>query len=347
MSMLTADIIIDWIQLYTTKNIGLKSFWTLINFYKSAKEALKHVQYLADRKDAEKIYKNSKGNILIAIDDRYPKQLKNYVLPPPILYYNGNCELLNDNLVSIIGARNASITGRSIAQKFAEQLSNYYTVVSGMARGIDTAVLNSAVKDSCAIAVLPFGLDNIYPQENTKLFNTICKNGLAITEVPPERNPDQGMFLARNKLMVMLSRGVVVIEAAIKSGTMNTANLALNMGCEVMVVPGSPLDPRSFGSNLLIKNGATLVQTAQDVLDTIGTEIKQHSIVNTSMSCDNKNNISKEINLILTQLSSIPISIDVLACTTGIKIPEMLSIISQLELAGKIAKTTNNEIVLI
>lgn len=345
--MITADAIIDWIQLYTTKNVGLKSFWLLIKLYGSAKEALRHVKLSSDRKEAEEIYRKSKGNILIAIDDNYPKQLKQYTLPPPILYYSGKPELLNNKIISIIGARNASITGRGIAQKLAEQLSDHYIIMSGMARGIDTVVLNSAVKNNDVIAVLPFGLDNIYPQENTTLFKTICRNGLAISEVPPGRHPDPGMFFVRNKLMVMLSHGVVVIEAALKSGTMNTANLALDMGCEVMVVPGSPLDARSFGSNLIIKNGATLVQTAQDVLDILGPQTKQQEIINTPMVRTSKNDVNSEANLILTQLSSVPTSIDVLACSTGIKIPTMLSIISQLELAGKIAKTPSNEIVLI
>lgn len=346
--MLRSDIVIDWIQLYNTKNIGLKSFWTLVNLYGSAGQALRHIEFHTDRKEAEKIYKSSKGNVLVAIDDRYPKRLKNQKFPPPILYYTGNSELLNEKLISIIGSRNASITGRSIAQKFAEQLSGYYTIVSGMAKGIDTAALSSAIKNGCAIAVVPFGLDNIYPQENTKLFHLICKTGLVITEIPPGRHPDQGMFLIRNKLIAMLSSGIVVIEAALKSGTINTANMALDIGCEVMVVPGSPLDPRSFGSNLLIKNGATLVQTAQDVLEILGPEFKTQQIVNLPKTYTNKDMTqNNKTNLILTQLSSVPVSIDVLAYTTGVTISEILSIISQLELTGKIAKTPSNEIVLI
>ncbi len=346
--MVNEKDVIDWIQLFYTKNVGIKSFWTLINLYKNATNALRHVKFQFDRREAEKIYKKAKGNVLIAIDDKYPKHLKSYTLPPPILYYSGNYCLLNENLISIVGARNASITGHSVAKKFADQLSEYFPIASGMARGIDTCALTSAIKYGKAIAVLPFGLDNIYPQENTKIFQSICSNGVAITEVPPGRNPDQGMFFARNKLLVSISSGIVVIEAALKSGTMNTAELALDMGCELMVVPGSPLDPRSFGSNLLIKNGANLVQTAQDVLEiikpnaTIQKSIQQHITQNYS-----NRDFDEVSNIVLTQLSSIPVSIDVLADVTNIAISELLAVVSQLELSGKVAKTYNNEIVLI
>lgn len=339
--------IIDWIQLYNTKHIGLKSFWSLLNLYKTAGEALKHVANPTSRSKAEAIYKNSNGNILIAIDDQYPKRLKQYTYPPPILYYSGNSSLLHNELLAFIGARNASLSGRNIAEKLAEQLSTYFTITSGIACGIDTSALIGAMKSNqpATVAVLPFGLDNIYPKENTKLFRNICASGLAITTVPPGHPPVQGMFLARNRLITMLSRGVVVIEAGLKSGTMNTANLALDTGCEVMVVPGSPLDPRSFGSNLLIKNGATLIQTAQDVLETMQPTCVQHSIAQTQHV--NNNDTTCDMNRILMQLSSIPTSIDTLSSTTNIAIPEILSILSRLELDGKVAKTSNNGIVLL
>lgn len=346
--MVTAEDIIDWIQLFSTKNIGIKNFWSLMNVYGTASEALKHVKLPSDRREAEKIYKKAQGNILITIDDKYPKHLKDHGFPPPILYYSGNCEFLNENLISIVGARNASLTGRNIAERFAKNLREYFPIASGMARGIDTYALTTATNAGKAVAVLPFGLDNIYPQENAKLFDKVCTNGVAVTEVPPGRHPDQGMFFARNKLLVSMSRGIIVIEAALKSGTMNTAELALDMGCEVMVVPGSPLDARSFGSNLLIKNGANLVQTAQDVLEIISpTVIEQKQIFQPVAHKSSSNDISNIPEYILTQLSSIPVSIDVLANVTNTEISELLAIVSQLELAGKIAKTYNNEIVLV
>ena len=340
--------ILSWFRLINSKGIGVKAFWTLMNYYHSAEEAIKHVDHAFPEDEALDILSKINCDILLADDDRFPKLL---VKPcPPILYCRGNIDLLKRQKLAIVGARNASLAGKTIAYKLAENLSNDIVIMSGMARGIDTSALNGALKSSQAIAVLPFGFNNIYPKENINLFNKIAENGLVITEIPPNRTPEQGMFQMRNKLIVLMSKGIVVIEAALKSGTMTTANLALDFGKEVMVVPGSPLDSRSFGSNTLIKNGANLVQSAQDVLDIIGyisssnALHKKPLLLNINQACENSNILQSKI---LSNLSDIPTTIDDLHVATNIPISQLLSTISLLEISGKIGKTPQNELILV
>ena len=224
-----------------------------------------------------------------------------------------------------------------------------------MAHGIDTSALTAALnKGHQVLAVLPFGFDNIYPKDNLKLFERIAENGLVITSVFPNRTPDPGMFHTRNRILVLLSKGVVVVEAAVKSGTMSTANLALDLGINVMVVPGSPLDSRYYGSNLLIKNGAPLVQNAQDVMDIIATDkIINHKLnINITHNENNIKQFSSENNnnnihdIILSKLSTIPTTIDELVIETNFTIPKILSAVSELVLEGKAIRTPSNSLIL-
>jgi DNA processing protein len=179
------------------------------------------------------------------------------------------------------------------------------------------------------------------------IYEQIVKRGLVLTEVTPGFDPIQGMFQARNRIIALLVEGIVVIEAAAKSGTLATAKVALDLGCEVMAVPGSPADPRSFGSNWLIKNGAILVQNHIDVLEALGfkekfdVDTEQSTLNDSSTSEYDSHDISKKV---LSLLSTKSVSIDEISGYINIDISKLLCIISELEISGKIIKHTTNEI---
>ena len=350
---------LDWIKLSNISGIGSKKFWSLVDYYKTASEALKHISLdnnkVFDNIFIEKFLHNKKCNTILATEEDYPDTLNTDHYCPPVLYYRGDISILKKPKIAIIGARNSSISGKTIASIISENLAPYFIITSGMAHGIDTSALTAALnKGHQVLAVLPFGFDNIYPKDNLKLFERIAENGLVITSVFPNRTPDPGMFHVRNRILVLLSKGVVVVEAVVKSGTMSTANLALDLGINVMVVPGSPLDSRYYGSNLLIKNGAPLVQNAQDVMDIIGTDKVINHKLNININSNNNNvkqinncNNSEDIyNVILSKLSTIPTTIDELVIETNFSIQKILSAVSELVLEGKAIRTPSNSLVI-
>jgi len=202
----------------------------------------------------------------------YPEPLRNICDPPPVLFYNGKWEPADAVAVAIVGSRQATPYGRAVAARLAEELAGVgVTVVSGMARGIDTAAHKGALEaGGRTIAVLGTGLDVIYPRENTKLMGAIAASGAVLTEFWPGTPPEAWHFPMRNRLISGLARGVVVVEAGEKSGALITADLALEQGREVMAVPGNVTSRLSRGTNRLIKEGARLVESAADVLEELG-----------------------------------------------------------------------------
>jgi DNA processing protein len=303
------------------------------------------VKHTFSRTSAEKTLESFNGTILIASDPEFPEELKNFSSCPPMLFATGDIGLLKAKKIAIIGARNASINGRSIAFNFSRDLAEYFVIVSGLANGIDTSVHMGALETGRTIAVLPFSLNNVYPKENAKLFDQIVKNGLAISEVPPNRPPDAGMFHARNRIIATLVSGLIIIEASIKSGTMSTAKAALDAGTEVLVVPGSPTDPRSKGCNKLIKEGAPLVESYIDVLEHMEYKCvhKQHKIqlVNNTQTYSD---ISRQILMMLS--ADFPTDLETIANNLNVNIQDILCNISELEISGKILKYSSNEIIL-
>ncbi len=199
----------------------------------------------------------------------YPSLLAHIPTAPPILSLYGHASLLDHPLISIVGARNASAAALTVTQKISECLSQHGLVgVSGLARGIDTAV-HKAMLDAGTIAVLGNGVDISYPPENKRLQNDILAAGLVITEHPPGTAPQSHHFPQRNRIIAGLSIATLVIEAARRSGSLITARFAADFGRTVLAVPGSPLDPRCHGSNHLLREGAVLVETAEDIMDAL------------------------------------------------------------------------------
>ncbi len=343
------DVVLDWFCLINSNGIGPKTFWALLRAYKTAKESLKHVAEPFPLTEARKILKSANVRVILANEDLFPRELRRSASCPPMLFYRGDKSILAKKKVAIVGARNASINGMAIAQKLSNNLSNYFAVVSGLAKGIDTSAHKGALENidaKSAIAVLPFSIDEIYPKENIKLHEKIGKHGLLLSEVPPHKKMDQGMFHARNRIIAMMSSGLIVVEAALKSGTMATAKLALDVGCEVMAVPGSPIDPRSAGSNLLIKNGAPLIENYMDVLEILGYEEQKEQLIMQDSLIIKENYSQDKYEKILELLSTDPVGLDEISIQMNVDMAELLCIVSDLEITGKIAKYSNNQIAL-
>jgi DNA processing protein len=200
----------------------------------------------------------------------YPQALRDLTDAPPVLWALGDLSLLHRPMVALVGARNASSLGLRMARKLAAGLAAAgYVVVSGLARGIDAAAHEAALTAGGTVAVQAGGVDVIYPPENAALAGEIGRAGLRLSEMPPGEQPLARHFPMRNRLISGLSRAVVVVEAAARSGSLITARDALDQGREVMAVPGHPLDARAAGCNLLIREGAVLVRGVEDVLEAL------------------------------------------------------------------------------
>jgi DNA processing protein len=199
----------------------------------------------------------------------YPAPLTDLIDAPPVLWALGHPRAAARPMVALVGARNASSLGVRMARRLAEGLGAAgYTVVSGLARGIDTAAHEAALPTG-TIAVMPGGVDRIYPEENAKLAAAIARDGLRLSEHPPGTVPQARHFPLRNRLISGLAQAVIVVEAAAKSGSLITARAALDQGREVMAVPGHPFDARASGCNMLIRDGAVLVRGPDDVAEAL------------------------------------------------------------------------------
>ena len=206
--------------------------------------------------------------ILTVFDEDYPERLKNIYDPPVILYVKGSIKKEDSLAVSIVGSRKCTYYGMNMADNIAEKLAfSGVTVVSGLARGIDTAAHKGALKSGRTIAVLGSGLGNIYPAENKPLSEKIAQNGAVVSEFPMHMPPNKNNFPQRNRIISGLSVAVLVVEAANKSGALITADFALEQGRDVFAVPGAAGRLSSAGTNSLIKQGAKLIDSAEDILE--------------------------------------------------------------------------------
>lgn len=273
---------LDWLRLIRTENVGPITFRMLIVRFGSAAAALDALPELARRGGRSRPLKPPSRAVverelaaheaalvrLIALaEPAYPKQLAALEDAPPLLAVGGNPHLLERQAVGVVGARNASLNGRRLATRLARELAQAgLVVVSGLARGIDAAAHGGALEGG-TVAAIAGGLDVVYPPENAELWEEVRARGALVGESPPGTQPTARHFPRRNRLIAGLSLGVVVVEAALRSGSLITARLATEAGREVFAVPGSPLDPRAQGCNRLIRDGATLVETAADVIE--------------------------------------------------------------------------------
>lgn len=271
----------DWLRLIRTENVGPRTFRALINQFGGASAALEALPSLARRggrllppriptaaeAEAEMAALARMGARLVASGEAdYPFALRQLDDAPPLLCVKGQGAVLRRPMVAIVGARNASAAGRSFAARLARDLAAAgWVVVSGLARGIDAAAHEAALEGG-TVGVFAGGLAKPYPPENLGLIGKVAETGAVVSEMPVGWEPRARDFPRRNRLVSGMALGVVVVEAAERSGSLITARLAGEQGREVFAVPGSPLDPRAGGTNRLLKQGATLVTEAEDVI---------------------------------------------------------------------------------
>ncbi|TES94275.1 MAG: DNA-protecting protein DprA [Candidatus Cloacimonadota bacterium] len=279
---------IEWIKISLLEGIGEKRLKTLILTLKDPfaiyEKDIKELTTLLPK--FEKIFKQIKNtnkditdykkrlqdydvDVLTILDQNYPNVLREIGNPPPILYLRGSFKKEDRLAISIVGSRTASYYGKKIARKFSRSLVNMgFTIVSGMARGIDTAAHQATIEGGGrTIAFLGSGIDVVYPKENKPLLQRIIKNGAVVSEFPLGTEPVAINFPQRNRLISGMSLGIVVIEATLKSGTFTTVKWALEQGKEIFAVPGDILSRTSMGTNKLIQRGAKLIVDTEDIIE--------------------------------------------------------------------------------
>lgn len=362
----------DQLRLIRSANIGPVTYSHLIQRFGNAEEALAALPELARRggarapriAEARNIYAEIEkigrldAKLLFLNDKAYPRLLSELSNAPPVLIFRGALSHLDNPIISIVGARNAS----AAACRFARDLSNNLTlagatVASGLARGIDTAAHQGALKNA-TIGVIAGGIDVYYPPENNVLQDDIADQGLLLSEQPPGTEPRARHFPYRNRIIAGLACGTVVVEAAPKSGSLITARLAAEAGRHVMAIPGSPLDPRSRGCNNLIREGATLVQSAEDVMELIQhfddrADVANQNYRNASSGtqaeskvCDwhNDEASDQDRRAVFDLLSITSVTVDELIRQSDVTPSALQLILLELELAGKIVRHAGGKV---
>ena len=354
--MRDSPFVTAWLRLAFTHKVGPRTFSKLIKKFKSPITALDNISDIKRRYKLELkppsvseiedcILKchDFGGEIILSCDDLYPDLLKEIEGFPPLLFVKGNTQLLSKNKISIVGTRNSSINGEKITKKIASELGkNGLVIVSGLARGID-AVAHYSSLETGTIGVIASGINCIYPKENEKLQHLLYEKGLVISENQMDVLPISKNFPRRNRIISGISNGVLVTEAMQNSGTMITANYALEQGRDVFAIPGSPMDPRAYGTNSLIKNGAILVRDAEDILSELqfiqrnNIGLDKYFAVCTD---DAKIPLSSQEKL-LSKLSIAPTDIEELFNNFQISVSEFNQILIELEMMGKIVRRGN------
>ncbi|MDR0556203.1 MAG: DNA-processing protein DprA [Holosporaceae bacterium] len=354
--MLSKEEKLARLRLYRSESIGPTRFWELINEYGSAVTVLTKGSGIFPRAEKKQnicgkerieeeiaAMKAAGARFVFFEDELYPPLLRNIPDPPPVLSFLGDkdkvLDLFQMDVVAVVGARNASIAGCKFCQILCKDLGARDVVtVSGLARGIDTCAHAESLETG-TIAVVAGGINVIYPRENTALYNEIIKKNGIFSEASFNTPPQPQLFPRRNRLIAGMSYGTAIIEAAEQSGSLITARMALDYNREVFAVPGSPLDPRSIGCNKLIKEGAILLLSVNDILEQL--EAKKITLRRqTSPILTKTIDIDLELTRkkILDSLSSIPITIDELISCIKVSPQEVLSALLELELANKIVR---------
>lgn len=348
------------LRLIRSETIGPITYFQLLARFGSAQAALDAIPDLAARgggrpprlasaaqveREMEQVGRLGACYIFLS-DGRYPAMLAETEAAPPALIASGDLGLLDRPAVSMVGARNASAAACRFARQLAQELGNRGTVaVSGLARGIDSAVHDGSLATG-TIAVIAGGVDVYYPPENEERQRIIAERGLLLAEQPPGVEPRARHFPHRNRIIAGLTPGTVVVEAAPRSGSLITARYAGEFGREVMAVPGSPLDPRAQGCNQLIRDGATLVQNADDVLEALGplgATVRQDG---PTYGAETPSTEADEAarRTVISLLNATPVPVDELVRQSGLT-PAMVQIVLlELELAGRLERHAGGKV---
>jgi DNA processing protein len=359
-TLLSPEQRLDWLQLSAVETVGPITFRQLIDRYGSADVALRGLPHLIRRGGSHADIRippraeasawmeaaEAAGGCWVAWPEPgYPPLLREIVDAPPLVSIMGDTTLPTRPTVAIVGARNASANGRRVAQLLAKALGRSgMVVVSGLARGIDAAAHRAALATG-TIAAVAGGFDRPYPEENAQLHRDIARQGLILAEDRPGTAPRASHFPRRNRLIAGLSLGVVVIEAAERSGSLITARSALDQGREVFAVPGSPLDPRSRGGNRLIKDGATLVEDVDDVLDALSiSRLAQLRTQQEPMPAPSEESTDSARHRVLELLGPNPVTVDELVRQCQLSAPDVLAVLLESELAGHLERHPGNHV---
>ena len=354
---LTDEQRIDWLRLIRSENVGPRTFRALINRYGGAGAALRALPELARRGGAARTIRihpraeaerelqaaSRLGAVFVALGEAaYPRRLAAIDDAPPLVAVRGELSSLARPMVGMVGSRNASAAGIKFAERLARELGEAgFVIVSGLARGIDAAAHRASLATG-SVAALAGGHDRIYPEEHSGLLDAMLAAGAAISEMPFGWEPRARDFPRRNRLISGLSLGVVIVEAAKRSGSLITARFALEQGREVFAVPGSPIDPRAEGTNGLLKQGATLVTEAADVLDTLEPILGRTFDLpaeEPGVSEETAGEPDPDVRArIVALLGPTPIGIDDLVRMSGAPPAIVRTVLLELELAGRLER---------
>lgn len=356
----------DWLRLSRSENVGPITFRQLLRRFGSAKAALDALPEIAARggKRSFKIPKTGLvedeiarteklgAKIIAWCEPDYPEALAAIEDASPLITVLGNAELLHKRSIGIVGARNASLNGRKMAEILARDLGTQeIVIVSGLARGIDAAAHGGSMAVG-TVGVLAGGVDVIYPEENRALYEQMKERGCIVSDQPLGLEPFAKLFPRRNRIISGLSLGVVVVEAALQSGSLITARMALEQGREVFAVPGSPLDPRCGGTNDLLRQGAVLTEKAADILAHIHKQPRglfepPPAPFDPPLAAGDESQIPAAREKILECLSPSPTAIDELVRQSHLPPALVLTVLLDLELAGHIERQAGQKVALI
>ncbi len=357
---------LDWLRLIRSDNVGPRTFRTLVNHFGGASAALKALPDLARRGGADRpgricseaeaeqemVALRRRGIELVALGEpSYPPRLRMIDDAPPLISVQGKLQTLLTPMVAMVGSRNASAAGAKFAGRLARELGEAgFVIASGLARGIDAAA-HRATLDTGTVGVLAGGHDRVYPSEHEDLLASILEQGAALTEMAFAWEPRARDFPRRNRLISGLSLGVVIVEAARRSGSLITARMALEQGREVFAVPGSPMDPRAEGTNGLIKQGAAIVTDAEDVIsvlrpilgaatDTLAREPARDEPASAEPAEDERRRI-------IALLGPVPVDIDDIVRQSGASAGTVRMILLELEIAGRLERQAGGRVSLL
>jgi DNA processing protein len=360
---------LDWLRLIRSDNIGPITFFKLLEAFPSANAALDALPGLSSRGGRKKPLKaiskaeteremedlDKAGVQTIAwIEPEYPSLLAHIEDPPPLIFVRGHAHLLSKACVGVVGSRNASLNGQKLAFNIAADLGRGgLLVASGLARGIDTAAHKGSLETG-TVAVMAGGVDVIYPSENEDLYQNIVERGAVMSEMKIGTQPTQRHFPRRNRMISGMSRGVAVIEAAVRSGSLITARMALEQNREVFAVPGNPSDPRSRGSNDLIRQGAHLLESAGDILSILKerytTPLSEREHPGLSAPSDpvpSDAELDKARRIIEENIGFSPTPVDEIIRNCQVSRGPIAMILLELELAGRLERHPGNRVSII
>lgn len=346
----------DWLRLSLSENVGPATFKSLVARYGnpaaaiaalpdlSRKGGLSRPLRLYGEMDAEADLERAEeigARAVVPGELDYPALLRHIDAVPPVLWIKGKAQFANAPAIAIVGSRSASALGLKLTRRLSSEIGGAgHVIVSGLARGIDTAAHEAALMTG-TVAVLAGGLDVIYPPENETLHRAIGEQGLLVSEMKPGAVPKAEHFPRRNRIISGMARATIVVEAAMRSGSLITARLAAEQGREVFAVPGSPLDPRAEGTNRLIRQGATLITSSADVLEALGQSFTPANgqFLEPPRGYDHPSEATAaDRERLLSLLSPSPVDLDDLIRESGLHPATVTGAILELELAGKLMR---------